>query len=42
LSLNISSFEGSLIHAGDYLAILRTTPTLLGLYSLVTLWAHGL
>ena len=24
------------------LAILRTTPALLGLYSLVTLWAHGL
>lgn len=24
------------------LAILRTTPALLGLYSLITLWAHGL
>jgi hypothetical protein len=24
------------------LAILRTTPALLGLYSLVTVWAHGL
>ncbi len=24
------------------LAILRTTPALLGLYSLVTIWAHGL
>jgi len=26
----------------DNLAILRTTPALLGLYSLVALWAHGL
>ena len=24
------------------LAILRTTPALLGLYSLITVWAHGL
>jgi len=24
------------------LAILRTTPALLGLYSLITIWAHGL
>ena len=27
---------------GPILAILRTTPALLGLYSLVAIWAHGL